>query len=69
MSESVSLNVNGMKCGGCETTVKDKLMGVDGIISAAADHKERKVKVEFESDKVSLDSIRDVIAEAGFSVE
>ena len=69
MSESVSLNVNGMKCGGCETTVKDKLMVVDGVISAAADHKGKKVEVEFESEKVSLDSIRDVIAEAGFSVE
>ncbi|MCK5191641.1 MAG: heavy-metal-associated domain-containing protein [Methylococcales bacterium] len=69
MSESVSLNVNGMKCGGCETTVKDKLMVVDGVISVTADHKGKKVEVEFESEKVSLDSIRDVIAEAGFSVE
>ena len=68
MSESVSLNVNGMKCGGCETTVKDKLMVVDGVISVTADHKGKKVEVEFESEKVSLDSIRDVIAEAGFSV-
>lgn len=69
MSESVSLNVNGMKCGGCETTVKDKLMGVDGVISVAADHKGKKVDVDFESAKVSLDKIRDAIGEAGFSVE
>ena len=68
MSESVSLNVDGMKCGGCETTIKDKLMEIDGVISVAADHKGKKVEVEFESEKVSLDTIRSVIEGAGFAV-
>lgn len=57
-----------MKCGGCETTVKDKLMEIDGVISVAADHKGKKVEVEFESEKVSLDTIRSVIEGAGFAV-
>lgn len=69
MSESVSLNVNGMKCGGCETSVKEKLMVLDGVISVAADHKGGKVDVEFESEKVSPGTISDVIAVAGYSVE
>ncbi len=68
MSESASLNVNGMKCGGCEASVKEKLIVLDGVISVAADHKSGKVDVEFESEKISQDTIRDAIGAAGYSV-
>lgn len=69
MSESVSLAVTGMKCGGCETNVKTKLDTVDGVISVVALSKENKVDVEFDADKTDLEAISQAITDAGFVVE
>lgn len=69
MSESVSLDVTGMKCGGCETNVKKKLNTIDGVVSVEAMNKENKVIVEYESDKTSVEAISTAITEAGFVVE
>ena len=69
MTESVSLTVTGMKCGGCETNVTGKLQAIDGVLSVKASSKDNEVDVEFDAEKTSLDVITDVITEAGFSVE
>jgi copper chaperone len=69
MSESVSLAVTGMKCGGCESNVKTKLDTVDGVISVVASSKENKVDVEFDAGKTNVEAISSAITEAGFVVE
>ncbi|MCK5829578.1 MAG: cation transporter [Methylococcales bacterium] len=69
MSESVSLVVTGMKCGGCETNVKTKLNAIDGVISVEAMNKEKKVDVEFDAEKTTIETISQAIADAGFVVE
>lgn len=69
MSESVSLDVTGMKCGGCESTVKTKLNAIDGVISVEAMNKENKVDVDFDADKTSSEVISQAITDAGFVVE
>jgi copper chaperone len=69
MTKSVVLTVTGMKCGGCETNVKDKLQAVEGINTVTAAFKSNEVVVEFDGDKVNLDTIKNVITQAGFTVE
>lgn len=69
MSESVRFTVTGMKCGGCESNITDKLQALDGVLSVSASHQDDEVKIEFDSAKTDLGSIRDVINEAGFTVE
>ncbi len=69
MTESVSLTVTGMKCGGCEANVTGKLQAIDGVLSVNASSKDNEVNVEFDAGKTSLDVITDAIAEAGFIVE
>ncbi len=69
MTESIVLSVTGMKCGGCETNVKDKLLAVDGVASVTAVFKSNEVVVEFDGDKVNLDAIKSIITQAGFTVE
>lgn len=68
MSESVSLDVTGMKCGGCESNVKKKLGEIDGVISVEAMNKENKVVVDFDAEKTSVEAISKAITEAGFVV-
>lgn len=69
MSESVSISVAGMKCGGCENTVTTALMATAGVISVKASHKDKQVDVEFDPAETDLESIEDIITDAGFSVE
>ncbi len=69
MSETVSLAVTGMKCGGCESNVKTKLNTLDGVISVEAMNKENKVDVEFDAASTNVEAISQAITEAGFVVE
>ena len=69
MSESVVLTVIGMKCGGCESNIFEKLSAIEGVLSVKASHKDNEVCVEFDAGKTSLDVIEDTIADAGFTVE
>ncbi|NOT83269.1 MAG: heavy-metal-associated domain-containing protein [Methylococcaceae bacterium] len=68
MSESVILNVTGMKCGGCETNVTLKLNALDGVKSVKASHREKQVTVEFDADKTSVAAITQAIIAAGYVV-
>ncbi|MCK9394777.1 MAG: cation transporter [Methylobacter sp.] len=69
MTESVSLTVTGMKCGGCEANVTAKLQAVDGVLSVNASSQNKEISVEFDAEKTSLDVIADAIIDAGFTVE
>ncbi len=69
MSENQTLTVTGMKCGGCETNVTQQVSAIEGVISVSADHKENQVDLEFDETKTSIETIIEVITEAGFAVE
>jgi copper chaperone CopZ len=69
MSESISLNVNGMKCGGCEANIKNKLSNLPGILSVEPSHLNKQVEVTFDPDTIDVETIEDAIIDAGFSIE
>lgn len=69
MSTKVDLRVTGMKCGGCESTVKEALTGKDGIISVDPSHSDDKVVVEFDDAVIAEDDVIELIENAGFTVE
>ena len=69
MANEVTLAVSGMKCGGCENNVTTKLQGLDGVLSVTASHKDNTVTVQYDTARVDLDSIKQAIAEAGYTVE
>lgn len=62
------LDVKGMKCGGCETTVREAVQALDGVVSARPNFKENTVEVEYEEGKADLETIRKTIAAKGFEV-
>ena len=69
MIESVVLTVMDMKCGGCETNIMDKLGAISGVISVKASSKDNVVSVEYDTEKTGLDTIKDTIIGAGFTVK
>jgi len=54
MAESIELTVTGMKCGGCESNVKNKLGEIDGVLAVTASSKEKKVGVDYDVAKTDL---------------
>ncbi len=69
MTETIELTVTGMKCGGCESNVKEKLSATAGVNTVSADFKAKQVTVEFDNTLTDLDTIKNVITQAGFTVE
>ena len=69
MIESVVLTVTDMKCGGCETNITGKLEAINGVISVKASFKDKEVSVEYDKERTSLDTIKDTITGAGFTVK
>ena len=68
-TQGVTFKVTGMKCGGCENNIKNRLSSIDGVLSVEAKHKDDSVSVEFNEASTSLDELVEAISEAGFTVE
>lgn len=68
MSETATLKVTGMKCGGCETNVNNKLKTLSGVESSVASSKDQEVKIKFDGALTDLKKISQAITEAGYTV-
>lgn len=68
-SEVKILNVEGMSCSHCENSVKKAVGTLDGVGSVAVDLKGKKVTIEFDPEKLSVDKIKDTIEDQGYDVK
>ena len=70
MAKEISnLTVLGMSCSHCENSIKKAVGALNGVDSIGVDLKEKKVTVGYDPDKVSIDTIKDVIEDQGYDVE
>lgn len=67
--ESVTLKVEGMACSHCKMAVEKAISSLEGVRDAKVNLDEKKVDVEYESDKVSVEDIKKAVVESGYSVE
>ncbi|HHT75101.1 MAG TPA: cation transporter [Methanomassiliicoccaceae archaeon] len=67
MSE-ITLNVKGMKCGGCKKRVEDALVSLPGVSSVKIDLKKGEVQVAYDETSTGPEQIRKKIGEAGYQV-
>lgn len=66
-SETVTIGVEGMTCEGCALHINETLKNLKGIISAEASYKNKDVKVVYNSNHISLEKIKEAIAELGYT--
>ncbi|MDE6357297.1 MAG: copper ion binding protein [Eubacteriales bacterium] len=64
--EKITLNVNGMSCGHCESAVKKALSELDGVKDVFVDLTGKTVTVEFE--EISTEEIKNTIEDLGYDV-
>ena len=64
----VTLKIEGMMCGHCEKHVKDALEGIEGVVSAEANHKKKRAVVTLEKE-VDNELLISAVKEAGYEVK
>jgi len=68
MVESVTLQVEGMTCTGCEQRLGKALRRVDGVREASADHRTGEVRVRFDPDVTDRAALATQVHTAGYEV-
>lgn len=68
MTQTMTLQVEGMMCTGCEQRIGTALRRIDGVRDVAADHTIGEVRVRFDPDATGRAAVLDRVALAGFEV-
>jgi copper chaperone len=66
--ENVTLNVKGMSCGHCVKAIEGSVGELKGVENVSVDLENAKVTFQFDSDAVSLDTIKETIDDQGYDV-
>ena len=64
--ETVTLNIDGMTCGGCVKSVTKVLNGLDGVRSATVSLENKNAQVEFDEGKIQIAQLVEAVEDAGF---
>lgn len=67
--ETTAINVEGMSCSHCVNSVKESVGALNGVDSVMVDLAAKRVIVEYDPDKVSLDTIKGIIEDQGYIVK
>ena len=63
---TVTLNIDGMTCGGCVKSVTKVLNGLDGVRSATVSLENKNAQVEFDESKIQIAQLVEAVEDAGF---
>lgn len=67
--QSITFDIAGMTCTGCEATVKNAANGVDGVLEIEASYVTGKATVTFDRTKTKQKEIEDAINKTGFTAK
>ncbi|AET16323.1 TPA: heavy-metal-associated domain-containing protein [Pasteurella multocida] len=67
--QTVTLNIEGMHCGGCVKTVERVLNGLDGVTQVDVNLEHACVTIQYDTNRVSIAQLIDVVENAGFDVQ
>lgn len=66
--QTVTFEVEGMTCTGCEETVKAASLSLSGVLEADASYKTSKATIKYDKSRVDLEQITSAINKTGFKV-
>ena len=67
-TDEMTLRIQGMHCASCTMNVENFLIRLDGIFDVKADLTSQSAKIRYDSSKVTLDEIEEVITSLGFKL-
>lgn len=66
--ETITMNVNGMTCGGCVASVTRVLKSVPGVSDVAVTLNPGAAKVTFDPARTAAPALRNAVEDAGYDV-
>ena len=63
---TITLNIDGMTCGGCVKSVTKVLNGLDGVRSATVRLEHKNAQVEFDEGKIQMAQLVEAVEDAGY---
>lgn len=67
--KETNLKIEGMHCAGCSTRLERVLNNLEGVETAHVSLEEKKATIKYDETKISLESIKEAIEDAGFKGE
>lgn len=67
--QSITLNIEGMVCKGCEETINHSVNKIDGIVQVKTSHKSGVSVIEFDTTKTNSNAIKEVILSKGYVIK
>jgi P-type Cu+ transporter len=68
-SKTIQLNIHGMTCSACVKSIEDQLLSQKGILNCSVALTLERAQVEYNSDILSPEAIRDMIDDIGFEAK
>ena len=65
---TITLNIDGMTCGGCVKSVTKVLNDLDGVRSATVSLENKNAQVEFDEGKIQMAQLVEAVEDAGYDV-
>jgi len=66
--QTATLNISGMKCGGCVRSVTNLLSALDGVVKADVSLEEKRAVVDYDAAKIDPGQLKRAVEEAGYEV-
>ena len=63
---TITLNIDGMTCGGCVKSVTKVVNDLDGVLSATVSLENKNAQVEFDEGKIQIAQLVEAVEDAGF---
>ena len=67
-TKTVLLHVDGMSCEGCEMTISEAVIGIEGVVNVKASYTDSLTTVVFDTSKASIVMISEKINDLGYTV-
>ncbi|TFJ92762.1 copper chaperone CopZ [Lentibacillus salicampi] len=65
---NITLDVKGMTCGHCQSSVEGVLKGLEGVTDAEVDLSSGKVDVTYNDAQVTVAAMREAVEDQGYDV-
>ena len=62
------LNINGMTCMGCVTSIKKVLEEIAGVSDSDISLKKKQAKIQYDPEKTNINKLKEAVVEAGFEI-
>ena len=66
--QTIIMNINGMTCLGCVSSVKNVLEKISGVNDANVSLENKQVTIQYDAEKTNVNQFKVAIMEAGFEV-